>query len=205
MRKLYVIGAHRVGKTFLCESIEGADPSVKFVRTELKPVFKPTWDAAKGLLLAGDYARFYGAVVGLQKALAAKVTQSVESIHPSTEKAILDRSIVDVLAYSTGYVEMCSNLVGENKLSFDAIEEFYSVIWSEIVPLVDKSAKYLLVQPGIPFVHSDGSLDEGTQLKTSSAMIKWAERLIPSENLVIMPAQTTTLTERMAYATKLLN
>lgn len=65
--------------------------------------------------------------------------------------------------------------------------------------MLDKDAKYLLVQPGIEFIPVEGSHDEATQQKTSDNMIKWASRLLPPENLVIIPTRTTNLKDRMVH------
>ena len=205
MKKLYIIGAHRAGKTYLCENLAATYPDVHFARTGLKRVFKPVWGEIKDALSTGDRRRFYALVVELQRMLARTVIEDVASIPGDAEKVVLDRSIIDVLAYSTNYLETCVGFVGKLGLTFDHIDDFYSMVWGEIVPLVDTKSKYMVIQPGIGFVPVDGSLDEESQKKTSANMIKWATRLIPSENLVIIPDSTTNLKERMAYATELLN
>lgn len=205
MKKLYIIGAHRVGKTYLCEQLAAQDPEIHFARTGLKRVFKPIWEEVKGALREGDRKRFYALVVELQRKLARTVVEDSESIPPGANKVVLDRAIVDVLAYSTNYLETCAGFVGTLGLTFEHIEEFNAMVWMEIVPMLDKDAKYLLVQPGIEFIPVEGSHDEATQQKTSDNMIKWASRLLPPENLVIIPTRTTNLKDRMAYATELLN
>lgn len=205
MKKLYIIGAHRVGKTYLCEQLAAQDPEIHFARTGLKRVFKPIWEEIKGAMSQGDRHRFYSLVVELQRKLAQTVVDDADTIPPDAKKVVLDRAIIDVLAYSLNYLETCMGMTGTLGLTFDHIEEFNAMVWMEIVPMVDKDAKYLLLQPGIEFIAVDGSLDEASQKKTSANMIKWASRLLPPENLVIIPTRTTNLKDRMAYATELLN
>lgn len=204
MEKLYIIGAHRVGKTYLCEQLVAAYPGVHFARTGLKQAFKPIWEEANRALKDGDRKRFYALVVELQRVLACMVVDDVAGIPVGVGKVVIDRSIIDVLAYSSNYLEACVEMVGTNGLTFDHIDEFNWMVWTDIIPKLDLDAKYLLIQPGIDFVPVDGSHGVESQKKTSRNMIKWATRLIPAENLVIMSELTTNLKERMAYATKLL-
>lgn len=60
----------------------------------------------------------------LQRKLARTVVEDSESIPPDSKKIRADRAIIDVLAYSSNYLETCSGFVGTLELTFEHIERF---------------------------------------------------------------------------------
>lgn len=186
MAKIGFSGAHRTGKTTLCELLAEKHPYV-MKKTDIASTFKKE----KFTVLA-NMVGFNGFVLGCEQQwkIIHHLAKTLIKAKPNT---FFDRTLLDSFAYT-------DFILGQRLSEFHAtkteINEFNSLRNACIERFVLQDFTFI-IQPGIPFVGVEKSPDETSQEIINTLVIMAAEEYLEPNRYFIMPREVTDLNERI--------
>lgn len=184
--KIGFSGAHRTGKTTLCDLV-AREIGYKFKPTSVSSVFKK--ETYQEL---ADMTGHEGFVRGVGKQW--EVINHLKNVYKKTRgDTILDRTLIDSFAY-TDYV------LGLRLMEFPCQQEHintFNELRDACTNAFDLQDFTFIVQPGIPFVYEKKSADERSQDIINTLVIMAAESYLKPNQYFIIPREVVSLEERL--------
>jgi len=190
LSNIYIVGAHRTGKTTLAKALAETN-GIPFVETRLSECI---------LQFNGRTVRDMESVTGAKGFYDRLETQmhigSVLHNLSKTKFGVFDRSIIDCLAYTELYsLDIYNTLSGcDLNISIADLMEFHSAIES----LIDRNGIYIMLQPGIPTEEAGKSASLNSQARHTDLV--FSNLIKHCLDVLVIPSTITDHTKRLEMA-----